>query len=110
MSRVYDLTEPGDDHRLLLHTDIDGKPYLQHIYDVEPILERNKALQTYDGLLPMERGEGNFRRVATFPNGIIEKWKKELGVDVMNREHLPKVMALLRQPEWRYLVSAPGKI
>lgn len=111
MSRRYDLTNPGDTEALILHSDhSEGKAYLEKIQDVEPILERNKALQTHDGKLPMERGEGNFRRVGIIPNVIIEKWKNEFGVDVFKPADWPKVRALLNDPEWRYLRSSEGTI
>lgn len=111
MTRRFNLTEQGDTEALVLHSDhSEGKAYLEKVQDVEPILERNKALQNHDGLLPMEQGEGEFRRVGTIPNVVTEKWKNELGVDVFNPAHWPKVRALLNDPEWRYLRSSEGTI
>ena len=38
------------------------------------------------------------------------KWKEERGIDVFNRDHWPAVKKLLRDPEWRYLRTSPGRI
>ena len=111
MSRKYNLTDPGDTEALILHSDhSDGKAFIEKVQDVEPTLELNKALQTYEGKLPMEQGQGAFRRVGHIPNVIIEKWKNELGVDAMDPADWPKVKKLLNDPDWKYLRSSDGKI
>lgn len=75
--------------------------------DVEPNLEHNKALFTLNDGYSKSR---ELRRAASIPAAIVEKWKNELGVDVFNRDHQAKVRALLDDPEWRYLRTAPGKL
>lgn len=75
--------------------------------DVGAVLENNKANATHnDGFSP----DRSLRRVASIPTIVIEKWRREYGVDVMNPEHMPKVMALLRDPDWRYLRNSPGSV
>lgn len=70
--------------------------------DVEPVLDANKA---EFNATPETRkfGGKTFHRVARIPPIIIEKWKNELGIDFFNRNHLPRVMALLDSPDYRYL-------
>lgn len=65
--------------------------------DVEPILERNKE-QFKQG-----KPEGDFWKAATIPNTVIERWIREKGVNVFNKDHWPAVKRLLNDPEWRHL-------
>jgi hypothetical protein len=75
--------------------------------DVEPALELNKALYTSnDGYSPSRE----WRRAASIPMAIVEKWKNELGVDVLNPDHLPAVRRLLNSSEYLYLRTAPGRL
>lgn len=75
--------------------------------DVEPILEHNKALAgSGDGYSPSRE----LRRAASIPLAVIEKWRNELGVDVFNPDHKPKVRQLLNSSEYLYLRTAPGRL
>lgn len=75
--------------------------------DVEPALEHNKALYSFnDGYSPSRE----WRRAASIPMAIIEKWKNELGVDVFDPDHLPAVRRLLNSSEYLYLRTAPGRL
>jgi hypothetical protein len=70
--------------------------------DVQPLLELNK--KELNGDSPYGGVESNgMRKVASIPLIVIEKWKRELGVDVFNKDHMPKVKQLLNDPEWRWL-------
>lgn len=75
--------------------------------DVEPILELNKALyNSGDGYSPSRE----WRRAATVPDAIIEKWKNELGIDIADKNDWPKIMALLDSNEYLFLRTAPGTL
>jgi hypothetical protein len=75
--------------------------------DVEPVLERNKALYTDgDGYSPSRE----WRRAASIPLALVEKWKNELGVDIFNPDHLPAIRRLLNSNEYLYLRTAPGRL
>lgn len=75
--------------------------------DVEPILENNKALAASgDGYSPSRE----LRRAASIPMAVIEKWRNELGVDVFDPDHKPKVRQLLNSSEYLYLRTAPGRL
>jgi len=70
--------------------------------DVQPLIELNK--KELNGDSPYGGVERNgMRKVASIPLIVIEKWKRELGVDVFNKDHMPKVKQLLNDPEWRWL-------
>ena len=69
----------------------------RRLLDVEPILERNKALQN-EG----HRG-GFWWRAASIPNVVIEKWLREDGIDVFNKDHWPAVRRRLNSSEYRWL-------
>jgi len=70
--------------------------------DVTAYVEYGKELQKHeqyskDGI---KRGWWHY---CLFPPIIIEKWLREFGVDVFNRDHQKKVFGLINQPEYRYL-------
>jgi hypothetical protein len=70
--------------------------------DVTAILELNKAQQNDEDYT--KKGiKRDWWHYASIPNIIIEKWLREFGVNVYNKDHEPKVFKLLNQPEYRYL-------
>jgi hypothetical protein len=77
----------------------DGDFAIQTIQDVQPILDHNKQCQSFGDPASTE----TFRRVASIPLVFIEKWRNELGVDFYNPDHQDKVIALLNDPEYRWL-------
>jgi hypothetical protein len=84
-----------------------GRIAIEHIQDTAPVIEANKrAANDRDGFSPSRE----LREVAEIPMVIALKWKHELGVDVFNRDHWPAVKRLLRDPEWRFLRTSPGRI
>lgn len=75
--------------------------------DVGPALELNKALcNSGDGYSPSRE----WRRAASIPMVVVEKWRNELGVDVLNQDHRQKVLELLDSNEYRFLRTAPGTL
>ena len=90
------------------HTD--DKGVIHSVQDVEPLLDLNKKEATGDSMYGTGRGPMGMRKVASIPLVIIEKWKAELGVDAMNKDHMPKVKQLLNDPEYRFLRTGGGTI
>lgn len=75
--------------------------------DAGPVLEHNKALQTLnDGYSPSRE----LRRAASIPFIVVELWKNQYGVDVLNPDHREGVRRLLNSSEWAYLRTAPGRL
>lgn len=79
------------------------------VQDVEPFLRRNRALADSDEY--RRKGlKNDMLHVASIPIGVQYKWLKEYGVDVFNKEHLPRVKSLLNSPDWKYLRTSTGRI
>lgn len=76
--------------------------------DCQPILDFNKR-QYNDGYTRDHGMKNDMVKVGTIPMNVIMKWKNELGIDVFNKNHMPKVLKLLNDPEWRYLRTSSGK-
>ena len=47
---------------------------------------------------------------AEIPAIIAVKWLNELGVNLFDSNHWPAVKRLLRDPDWKWLRSSPGRI
>lgn len=85
-----------------------GLAHIQTVQDVEPVLERNKALQNTDH---SKKGiQKSWWHCASIPNVIIEKWLNEYGINFYNKDHWPAVKKLLNSPDWRYLRTGSGKL
>ena len=69
--------------------------------DVDPILAMNKELQKDKSLTRSKSGE--LRYVAQIPNIVIEKWLKEEGLNIFNKDHWEKIKLKLNDSEYQYL-------
>lgn len=76
----------------------DGKLVVETQQDVEPYLEKNLR-ERNDGA----NAKGDFRKVASIPLVLINKWLHEDGINFYNRDHWPAVLRKLRSPEYAYL-------
>ncbi len=79
-----------NDHRIIAHSQ----------QDCDPILDRNKALQSE----PQKSDWG--RHIATIPNIVLLKWMHEEGVDVwrLRGDDFGKfIKKKLSDPDWRHL-------
>lgn len=77
-----------------------GVVHVERIQDVEPILERNKALQS----IPQRSDFG--RHIASIPNVILERWIHEEGVNYLalpGEEFARLIRRKLNDPDWRHL-------
>lgn len=70
--------------------------------DVELILDINKAI-TNDEDISKKGIKHGWWHYAQVPNIIIEKWRREHGVDFFNKDHQKAWLKLINQPEYRYL-------
>lgn len=81
----------------------DRKIIVRSAQDVEPILERNKALRSE----PQKSDWG--RHVASIPNVILVKWLNEeyasgnVGLRMYTAEFNELVQRKLQDPDWAYL-------
>lgn len=83
------------------HTE--DKVILNNVQDIQPIIELNKKEQNNDSMYGVGENAAGMRKVASIPLVVIEKWKRELGVDIMNKNDWPKIKQLLNDPENRFL-------
>jgi len=82
----------------------EDKVILKCTQDVEPLLKLNKQEFNNDSMYGgVETKDKSMRKVASIPLIIIERWKRELGIDIMNKHDMPKIKKLLNDPEWRFL-------
>lgn len=83
--------------------------YLEEVQEVGGQLDQNKALYNDEDF--KRRGIKNeMMHAAHIPNIVIMKWKRELGIDLYNKEHMPKVKALLNSSEYRYLRTTNARL
>jgi hypothetical protein len=107
MSRIFLDHDPLSGITEYVHPKSEGGFLIESVQDVEPILERNKALQNHhDGYTPSR----DFKHVACIPPIVELLWRSKYGVDVYDKNHQPAVRRLLNDPEWRYLRTSPGRI
>jgi acyl-CoA thioesterase len=96
--RLLDFDPNTGVHTYHQYDEAEDKTYVSYEQDVEQILERNKRLAN-DATGPM----GDMCHVATIPTTVQLKWLIEYGVDLTNKDHMPRVKRLLNSDEWRYL-------
>lgn len=88
----------------------EDKVVLQNVQDVGPLLELNKKELTGDSMYGTGDNAVGMRKVASIPLVVIEKWKRELGVDIMNKNDWPKIKQLLNDPENRFFRTREGRL
>ena len=79
-----------------------GKTHIETVQDVQSYLKRNKELQR-DGRGQARGRKMDFMHIATIPNAVIMKIKKEHNIDVFEKDELPKLERLLQSSEYQYL-------
>jgi hypothetical protein len=99
------FTEPGIQHHWLNNED--GTYTILSRQDVEPILDRNKALTTHNDGYNEAR---DLRRVASIPLILIHKWLKEEGWNALDPKHGDRLKKKLNSSEYLYLRTAPGRV
>lgn len=84
----------------------DGTYTVLSTQENDPILERNRAMANHnDGWSPSR----DLRREGSVPFSLIEKWKREDGVNVLHRDGQDYLKAKLNSYDWSYLRTSPGK-
>lgn len=87
-----------------IHLDSNGQDLaIEHVQDVEPILEHNKMLRT------MEQKSDWGREIAEIPNVIMLRWLNEeqakgnTTIKLLGEEMDKLVARKLKDPDWAYL-------
>ena len=71
---------------------------IEHIEDIQPLVDSNKKLQENDHLMTDE-----LRLSSRIPTSVYYEWKNKFGVDVFNPDHKEGVKRLLNSADYRYL-------
>lgn len=94
-----------------IHLDSNGHDLaVEHIQDVEPILERNRMLRT------MEQKSDWGREIAEIPNVILLRWLNEeqargnTTIKLLGEEMDRLVARKLKDPDWAYLRTDSAQI
>ena len=100
--RLFDYNKQTGETEFFHHDHSTGKSYIETVQDVQPYIDRNIKLQNTPEY--KERGKKQeFMHIATIPNNVIIKIKKDHNIDVFNSEDLPKLERLLMSNEYKYL-------
>jgi hypothetical protein len=89
---------------LLLPDRSENKLLTVRVQDVEPILDRNKRLQT-----SAQNKKANWRHIACIPNVILEQWLSEewrhgnLNLKLFSPEFDALIARKLNDPDWKWL-------
>lgn len=85
----------------------DDKTIVETIQDVEPYLDKNKReLNGYNDWRPLH---GGMHKVASIPVVVVEQFMRE-GLNIFDKNDLPRIYRRLNDPEYKYLRTAPGKL
>jgi hypothetical protein len=81
---------------------------IESVQDVSAFLDASKALHNTsyqkDGI------KEEWMHGAHFPAIIQEKWLREYGINVLDKNHMPRVLRMLNDPEWKYLKLGSCKL
>lgn len=94
----------------IVFDEAEDKIHVLNQQDVEPILEHNK--RNYNEAYSGNRGYSvsrNMVRVASIPNVIIHDWFRK-GINIFDQDDMPKICAMLDDPEYAFLRTAPGRL
>lgn len=86
----------------------DDKLIIKTYQDVQPILERNKKLQSADEY-KRQGIKNDYQHVASIPLVLVHEWMKQ-GINIWDKADWPKIKAKLQEPENRYLRTTLGDI
>ena len=100
--RIFSFDQASHSKEVYHYDNQTGKAHIETVQNVEPYLKRNKALQNDQRF--KERGKKQeFMHIATIPNNVVVMLKQKHGIDVFNKDDLPKLERLLMSNEFKYL-------
>lgn len=90
------------------HDEMSDTTTLSYTQDVESTLDMNKTLANDDDYKKAGMKSG-WWHYAHIPVVVQLKWKMEHGVDIYNKDHMPKILKLLADPDNLYLKTTSGR-
>jgi len=107
MTRYRELDRYDGIVEYLHYDDAEDRFAVELVADIEPTIERNKALYADgDGYAPSRE----WRRVASFPPIVVEIFKRQWGADPFKKGNEDLLHRLLNDPDLRHFRTAPGRI
>lgn len=100
--KVLDVDVEAQTKTVVHYDETTDQTHIQTIQNVEPYLKKNRRLQEHTEYKEAGKKQG-FMHIATIPNNVIVQLKNEHGVDVWNKDDLPKLERLLNTREFAYL-------
>lgn len=84
------------------------KASLQFIGDCQPTLDQNHRIRNgFDHRKSRAKG---IELVASIDNTIALLWRTKYGIDVYNKHHMPRVIKMLNDPDWKFLKTVDETI
>jgi hypothetical protein len=93
------------DNQIFHYHNPTGEFAIEHIENIQPLIDSNKKLQNEDHSIRDE-----FRLSARIPMTVYYEWKRKFGVDLYNKNHSQAVKKLLNSPDYRYLKTTNRRI
>lgn len=89
----------------VMHVESDGVIHVEHVQDVEPILDYAHAMRNYrfDAMSPL----GTVGHVAEVPAVVLMEWAREAGVGLFSNEMSAVMEKKLQDPKYAKLLAAP---
>lgn len=89
----------------VMHVESDGVIHVEHVQDVEPILDYTHAGRNhrFSGASP----EGFVHHVAEIPFVVIQEWAREAGVGILSNEFSIIMEKKLQDPAYEKFLAAP---
>lgn len=89
----------------IMHIEADQTIHVEHVQDVEPILNYTHAARNhrFDAASP----EGTFHHVAEIPAVMLMEWAREAGVGLFSPEMSIIMEQKLQDPKYEKLLAAP---
>lgn len=109
MKRLLDYDPITGVTQYFHYDELTGDWGIESVQDVEPILELNKALRN-DTNYSKNGIKNEFWHVARIPVIVQEKWLREEGLDIYNRDHWKRVQRKLNNQEYKDLRTTDGTI
>lgn len=89
----------------VMHVETDGVIHVEHVQDVEPILNYTHAARNhrFDAHSP----EGFVAHVAEIPFVVLQEWAREANVCILSNEMSVIMEMKLRDPQYAKFLAAP---
>lgn len=89
----------------VMHIEADGVIHVEHVQDVEPILDYTHAARNhrFSGVSP----EGTVSHVAEIPAVVLMEWAREAGIGLFSNDMSAVMERKLRDPQYAHLLAAP---